>query len=1062
MPGRHHVKDVRAGLRRSNRILTACAVGSGAAGLIHELLWTRRLELLLGTSLQTAAASLAATMGGMALGAWLAGRREEARGEGARAYAAYEFLLAGYALALPLLFTAADSMVEAISGLPTPLPSLLRTLTGMLVLLPAAMAMGATFPPLVADRARANPEDGTGSLARLYAANTLGAFAGTLTGGMVLRPWLGTSGTLGVAVLLSALAGLVAWRTASGPLAARSGTEHPTREPGEAGPARGVAPPPRTVATGEAGAPLAPPGDAARRRPSLASPLRASCGPTALLVYALGGFAGLGYQVLLHRMASLWIGGSSYAFTMVLAVVLLGLAIGAAGVSEATFRQRSPLTHLARLQGLTFAWALALASVSAWIPLALARLAAFESLPFGMLLAAEFLGIAVLVLPGAACMGATLPTAARALGLEPGSSARIVGRLYAWNAVGSVVGALGVAHLLVPWLGLRGALLAIASTHLVGLVVAAAAAGRARAGLAAATVSALAIPLVPAWDAALLSSGPYMYASSYRQAGGQDRDVAEVIRACGEVIFHRDGAFTTATVRRAFGGLLSLQVNGKTDASNKADQFTQTMIAHLPLLVRPEARSALLVGLGSGVTAGAMLRHPIERLDVVEIAPEVVEASRFFDGLTGAPLDDSRTRLFLDDARAHLRYTRDRFDVLVSEPSNPWIAGIANLFTREYFELARSRLNPGGAMVQWVQAYSTSPEDFRSVVGTFLDVFPQSWLMKSTNETDFVLLGLSGGPGPDATALAEACAAATPLGEALRADGFTTANLSRLVVADPTGLRSLVEGAARVTDDHPFLEFTAPRNLYRDQGEAVRRELSGFRARDAVARSMTRPEPFLAALDEFETLVRAREAAFDLVAAGRSREARPLLEATVARMPEDQAAGRVLSSVALEEAEAHCRAGRHREAADGYARVLVLRPDDLDARNNRAHCLVDLGRLEEARTELVELLVRAPDHRVGFRNLSRVFYRMGRLQDALGAYLRSLDGTRPSAAEWKDVGELYRESGDFPRAAFAWKRCLAADPEQPEVRDLFEAYLGLAGPEGVPEDLASGANGSGS
>ena len=220
------------------------------------------------------------------------------------------------------------------------------------------------------------------------------------------------------------------------------------------------------------------------------------------------------------------------------------------------------------------------------------------------------------------------------------------------------------------------------------------------------------------------------------------------------------GCSTSATARAPpsrcgdAAGTTSLAIDGKVDASNAGDMLTQRLLAHVPLLLHPAPRQAAILGLGSGVTLGSALRHPLERVDVLEISPEVVEASRFFEPENSRALADPRTRLIVGDGRTHLLLGRDQYDVIVSEPSNPWMAGIASLFTREFFTAARARLAPGGVLCQWAHTYDISAEDLRSIVATFAAVFPDGtiWLV---GDGDVLLIGGTEPMGPRVAALAE-------------------------------------------------------------------------------------------------------------------------------------------------------------------------------------------------------------------------------------------------------------------------------------------------------------------
>ena len=242
-----------------------------------------------------------------------------------------------------------------------------------------------------------------------------------------------------------------------------------------------------------------------------------------------------------------------------------------------------------------------------------------------------------------------------------------------------------------------------------------------------------------------MSSGAAIYAMQYLPSA-RDGTVTSVLKE-REIVFYRDGPSATVAVVQS-GGISSLSVNGKVDASNyAADMPTQIMLGHLPLLLHRHPRDVLVIGLGSGITAGAVARHPIERLDVVEIEPAVVEASRYFTRENHDVLRDRRARLIVADARNFLLTAPGDYDVITSEPSNPWIGGVATLFSREFFALARERLRPGGVMVQWVHGYSLAPEDLGMIVATFRSVFPATSLWQVA-PGDYLLVGRATGRAP--------------------------------------------------------------------------------------------------------------------------------------------------------------------------------------------------------------------------------------------------------------------------------------------------------------------------
>jgi spermidine synthase len=339
-----------------------------------------------------------------------------------------------------------------------------------------------------------------------------------------------------------------------------------------------------------------------------------------------------------------------------------------------------------------------------------------------------------------------------------------------------------------------------------------------------------------------MASGPAVYAKRYLGAEGARPGDARPGR---EILYYRDGPSATVAVERS-ASFVSLLVNGKADASTApADMPTQLMLGHLPLLLHAEPRAILVIGLGSGITAGAVARHPVQRLDVVEIEPAVIEASRFFREEHGDVLTDPRVRVVVGDARNFLLTTEARYDVITSEPSNPWIGGIASLFSLEFFELARRHLQPGGIMLQWIHAYGLLSEDLRMVVETFRTVFPAVSIWQ-VSPGDFLLLGRVD-PAPLDLSLVKA---RYQTNRAVRRDleriglrGWS--GLLGYFVLGPEDTARYARGAAVNTDDQLALEFSAPRALYLDTHAENGRELRGFRTTDfpeVTARSLAELE----------------------------------------------------------------------------------------------------------------------------------------------------------------------------------------------------------------------------
>ena len=353
-------------------------------------------------------------------------------------------------------------------------------------------------------------------------------------------------------------------------------------------------------------------------------------------------------------------------------------------------------------------------------------------------------------------MGGLFPAGLAAAGLSRARVGSAVGRLYAGNTTGGVLGAAAAGFVLIPAFGISGTIyLAVfiyltvgatfgAFTH-VGRVL-----PRLVRGAAVAAVGLAAVAVAPKWDPLAMTSGIFEYVDNL--GPGFDREeYQEFVRDDWEILYYKEGAVSTVSVMwqpgrtRRLGGQdlanLVYLTDGKADASSVGDMYTQIMLAHGPLLLHPDPKRALVIGLASGTTAGSALTHPLDKLDIVEIEPASVPGTRLFDFVNGRPLDDPRTTLKFADARSFLLATDERYDVIISEPSNPWMAGPANLFTREFFQIGADRLAPGGVFGQWIHIYNLDPELLRSVITTFQLVFPNVYVFHPLSKTDLILVG---------------------------------------------------------------------------------------------------------------------------------------------------------------------------------------------------------------------------------------------------------------------------------------------------------------------------------
>ncbi len=605
--------------------------------------------------------------------------------------------------------------------------------------------------------------------------NTFGAVAGVAVAGYVLLPALGNRLTITVAALAN---------LAVGALAIAYGRAR------EAGPAPAA----------PAAAPL---------------PLAREARLT-LIALAVSGAIAMVYEVAWTRALGFMVGSSTYAFTATLVAFLAGIAGGSTLYAWVWGRRRASTRTFAVLQA-----CIGLATVGTMLlydrlPELFLRGIAWSDLPAGvqltqvMVCSAALLGITVFI-------GATFPCAVSVVARDAPRAGEDVGRAYAVNTLGAIVGCLAGGLVLIPGLGLQTSLRvgAIANFLLAAALLAAGGlVGRWRvAGLAAVMLAAAGAWLVPPWSRDLLASGVAVYAKDYMQVGWAGY-MARPDDQKFAIAFYRDGPTATVSVHR-YGDELQLRLNGKTEVATDDAMSTQLMLGDLPLLLHAGARHVMVLGLGGGVTAGAIASHPVERVDVVEIEPAVVDAARLFAGANAGALDDARVRITIADGRNFLLTTPHHYDVIVSEPSNPWISGRAALFTAEMFQHARARLRPGGIMVQWIQGYSLDAEDLKTVLRTFAAVFP-AFTVWNSGRGGFLLVG-SVGPGTvdvrGIQARIDASAAVSQSLAQMQVAGW--ADVLGFFMLDAADATRLAGQAALNTDDRLPLEFSAPRALYR-------------------------------------------------------------------------------------------------------------------------------------------------------------------------------------------------------------------------------------------------------
>jgi spermidine synthase len=740
----------------------ALLFGSGFCALVYQTAWLRQFRLIFGASTFATAAVLAIFMGGLGLGSALLGKRADRHPQPLRFYGNLELMIAASAALSPVLLWAIAKVYFALGGsvvLGLFGASVVRLILSTLVLGVPTILMGGTLP--AAARAVETDDDtGRRRLALLYGMNTLGAVAGTLLATFWLLEALGNRRTLFLAVAVNLIVGLVArWRT---------GTLACPPDP-DAGTGKSACPPSKTI----------------------------------LIAAAVVGFAFLLMELVWYRMLAPLLGGSTFTFGLILAIALLGIGLGGAAYAFWSGDRRATPAG--------FALTCSLEAAAIAIPFALGdRIAILANLlravgaeGFGGYVFGWTVVTLIVVFPAAVVAGVQFPLLISLLGSGDEDVGHHVGLAYAWNTAGAIAGSLAGGFGLLPLLTAPGTWRLV----VVLLAVTAIVFSR-RSILIAAAAVALTFTLGPTavWRHSGIGAG---------RAAAHDSPNAIrewVNRNRRQLVWDVDGR--ESSVALVNGSDYAFVVNGKVDGSARGDAGTQVMSGLVGAMLHPSPRRALVIGLGTGSTAGWYGVVPsMERVDVVELEPAVLRVAAACAPVNRDVLHNPKVRIRIADAREVLLTTRDSYDLIFSEPSNPYRAGIASLFTQEFYRAAAARLRDGGIFGQWVQAYDVDNETIRTIYATLGSVFPfvETW---TTDSGDLLLVATKRRLAYDANALRRRVAQEpfrSAMSNAWRVEsleGFLGHFLARDTLA-----RTLGKDQELNTDDKTPIEFGFARGL---------------------------------------------------------------------------------------------------------------------------------------------------------------------------------------------------------------------------------------------------------
>ncbi len=1031
---------------------------SGLSGLIYEILWTKMIVKIIGGAPFAVSIILTIFMGGLGLGSYLASLKIDSIKDPLKLlqiYGKLELIIGAYGLALPLLISVFKPLQTILYNQLFNnflLYNISTFILSFILLAIPVICMGATLPILCRFYATGLSHLGT-QMGRLYGLNTVGAAAGALACGFWLINLLGITGTLIFAVLINSIIGfscLIIYSMAGtkGKKDIRSFKKNksPTEEISS-----------RTSL------------------PASKIPYKG-----ALVIFIVTGFCAMAYEVIWIKLLGLIVGPTTYSFTIVLVTFITGLALGSMIFGWLADKTREPIKLLVFTQISAALLVLIVSQLLGNSQLFFAKLIFNLKDQFVLLILSKALLLFSFMILPTLCLGAAFPLVIKIYTQSIHKVGKSIGVAYSLNTVGAVLGSFCAGFIIIPLLGKENGMSYVVAFQIFTTLVVAGICfvkkSRLTFGLAAVfAISGLIFCLnFPDWNHRLLSSGKY-YRFSYFETAIKDSGWIESLLHGpkilekydrGKVIYYGEGigGFTSVIeTPDALGNMeYSMTNSGKMDASSRGDMKTQTLCIHFPLLFHPAAKSVMILGLASGITAGEALYYPIENCDVLEINHQVVEASQFFLPWNNDVLSSSKTNLIIQDARAHLQLTHKKYDVIVSEPSNPWMAGLATLFTRNMFDLAKKKLNNSGIFVQWLHSYNMDWDTLALIGRTFAQVFPHSILISTSPFSfgrDYLLIGFKEKTGLDLDIAEKNLVYLQNSKNVILRDPKL---LFRFIVSED--LQELFGKGPINTDNRPRLEYAAPKLMHLsdekitqklaskkvlspETNQIVSHVLNDVDAQIDFARyALSLFMPFPNMVDLSKATSAQKELFFKLMETYCSKN---VIDYSILMDSELQNRCRLVQIEAIENkidlmpdkagstfylANLYLELGHQDEAIHNYSLSLQLWPNNAYAHNNLGYLLILEGKFEKAISHFIQAIDLKHDFPEAYRNKGFTFTQQGKYQKAAEEYQKAIHLLPENHTLHNDLGVILSRLGKLDEAIKHFQEAVRIKPDFAEAQ----------------------------
>ncbi|MBN1627993.1 MAG: fused MFS/spermidine synthase [Deltaproteobacteria bacterium] len=1032
-------------------VVLFCFFFSGLASLIYQILWLRMIDKVVGSAPFAVATVLSVFMGGLALGSWLAGKyidRITSRLNLLSLYGKVEFAIGIYSLLLPLfIYLVKPIYILAYNSLFIHfwLYRIFTFIGCSLLLLVPTILMGITLPVLcrfyVEDLGHIGARTG-----RLYGINTIGGAAGAALCGFFLIAYFGVWGSLRTAVGINILIGLLCIAMARGgsPIV----SIHKNDDKGAVKPNR-----PKDIE-------YIPVGD--KMIISLA-----------LWIFGISGFCSIAYEVFWTRLLGLMLAPTTYSFTLVVSTFIVGLALGNIIFGRLADRAKGVFQLLVITQVCAACLALLVSQFLGNSQFFFAKLIYTFQGDFGEKILVQSIVLFFVLVGPTIFLGAAFPLVNKIYARSLPEIGKSIGTAYAVNTIGAILGSFIAGFILIPLLGKENGIRIVSglqfSFALLALTYLVFRTGeRIRAsftGLISLSLGLLLLINFPSWNHNILSRGwyhqyrsfeKYFNTTSWFEAVWIGASMIAEHVSNTEVVFYGDGigGFTTAEkwVNQIGTANFTLFNSGKADASSHSDRLTQALSAHIPLLFHPDAENVMVIGLASGMTAGEVLLYPVKQLDVLEINEQVIKAAEIFTPWNNSCLTNPKARIIIQDGRNHLELTHEKYDVIISEPSNPWMAGLANLFTLDYFKTVKGRLSDNGIFVQWFYSYEMDWSTFAMVGRTFAEVFPDGILIK-TLSSDFLLVGFSGKKNLDLKTAESRLVYASKSKNITIRDPKVIFNL--IISEDLKGLFGL---GPLHTDNWPRLEFAAPKNLDKNDFSFEEKIKSNSWLSKETKDIIEYNKGIDSSLDRLELMTADISPPFNDVDLNKATPAQikryqdilkdycsdeyvtnyeifpnPDLKETCAQIQVGKIQDHLASSRQDSQAYYHLALrlkslGKTQEQIDAFQKAISLNPSYYNAHMDLAAALQSQGRLEEAVAQFSEALRLNPDSAEPHNELGVIFANYGRTDEAIDHFSKALEINPDSAETHNNIGNVYANQGQIDKAIDHFSKALKIRP----------------------------------